>query len=151
MKGVVAASLWGMVIFAVASFLLMFRYVASTPIWESPTDFYQYYGSITFFSVAIFPPFVPALVPAVFYTRSLREGAKAGFVVYFLIVLVAYVWVDIIFGPVAYDAGGSFGFSLFLYFIVVVLGTLGGAVGGAIGGWRARHRVAKPVWDASRR
>jgi hypothetical protein len=143
MKGLAAATLLGVLIFAVAFSLLFFRDITTHAMWESQSDFYQYYALTAIFGIALFPPFIPAFAPAVLCARSAKEGARAGFLVYLVIVAADYVWREVIFGAFAYDAGGSFGGTLWVYFFIILLGIMGGAFGGAIGGWRIRRTTAK--------
>ena len=90
--------------------------------------------SFSIYFVALFPPFVPALLPSGLLTRGGKEGAIAGFVAY-LIPAVQY-------GIPSFTSNCPYCALIRLYSVgTPFLGALVGAGGGALGGWVRRRRM----------
>ncbi len=89
--------------------------------------------------IAYFPPFIPALLPAIFVTRKSSEGLVAGFVTYLSVAIVGYEELAISHSP-CYT--GLCGLPDIIPELTPFLGVFVGAVGGAIGARRAGHRAA---------
>ncbi len=105
-------------------------------------------GFLSGFSfIALFPPFIPAILPSALFARSSKEGAVAGFVVYLIVPIYALVLVVLssIYIPYYSFYPGPGGIGIIIFSLTPLLGALVGAGGGAIGGWRARRstRAAK--------
>jgi hypothetical protein len=86
--------------------------------------------------VAIYPPFVAALVPTAIFTRGKDEGAIAGAITYSLISVVG--WSFALSGPAPHECT-SCGLFKIVFALSPFLGALVGAGGGALGGWVARR------------
>ncbi len=147
-KGVTAAIMWGVTIFLAGSLILFVLSIAfyGLPVGLDANDYGVSLAGL-FLILGFFPPCIPALVPAIFRTRGAKEGATAGFITYFIALLLIVSFFYIIFPPKHISGSVVFGWLLLIAFPFA--GALGGAIGGAIGGWRARRRLRSNMKEVS--
>ena len=84
---IIAATVFGVCLSVVGGLLIVEYLNATTGVGGR---FFDVFWSFTYFFAA-FPPFVPILLPSALFTRGIKEGATAGFITVFLVVVLPLI------------------------------------------------------------